>query len=52
VLTNGAFKQGTGKTIQTIAFIAHLRAEYQIYGPHLIVAPTSVAPNWVTEFEK
>lgn len=39
---------GLGKTIQTIAFIAQKAAE----GPILIVAPTSVCPNWTDEIAR
>jgi len=40
------------KTIQTIALIAHLACEREIWGPHLIVVPTSVMLNWEMEFKK
>ena len=36
---------GLGKTVQAIALLAH-RASF---GPSLVVAPTSVAPNWASE---
>lgn len=39
---------GLGKTVQTLAFL--LTQAHQ--GPTLIVAPTSVCPNWVTEAER
>ena len=39
---------GLGKTIQTIAFILAKANE----GPVLIVAPTSVCPNWVQEINR
>ena len=47
-----ADEMGLGKTIQTIALLAHLALEYQIWGPHLIVVPTSVMLNWEMEFKK
>ncbi|TGZ77678.1 hypothetical protein EX30DRAFT_398375 [Ascodesmis nigricans] len=52
--TNGilADEMGLGKTIQTIALIAHLACEKGIWGPHLIVVPTSVMLNWEMEFKK
>lgn len=52
--TNGilADEMGLGKTIQTIALLAHLASEYHIWGPHLIVVPTSVMLNWEMEFKK
>lgn len=52
--TNGilADEMGLGKTIQTIALLAHLAVEHAIWGPHLIVVPTSVMLNWEMEFKK
>ncbi|CAG2100825.1 unnamed protein product [Medioppia subpectinata] len=47
-----ADEMGLGKTIQTIALIAHLATEKGIWGPHLIVVPTSVMLNWEMEFKK
>ncbi|XP_041977772.1 helicase domino [Aricia agestis] len=46
-----ADEMGLGKTIQTIALLAHL-AERRDWGPHLVVAPTSVVLNWELEFKK
>lgn len=52
--TNGilADEMGLGKTIQTIALLAHLACENEIWGPHLIVVPTSVMLNWEMEFKR
>jgi len=52
--TNGilADEMGLGKTIQTISLLAHLAEEHEIWGPHLIVVPTSVILNWEMEFKK
>ena len=52
--TNGilADEMGLGKTIQTIALLAHLAEEHHVWGPHLIVVPTSVMLNWEMEFKK
>ncbi|KZF22110.1 hypothetical protein L228DRAFT_283293 [Xylona heveae TC161] len=52
--TNGilADEMGLGKTIQTIALLAHLACEHEVWGPHLIVVPTSVMLNWEMEFKK
>ena len=36
---------GLGKTLQTLALITHAKADT----PFLVVAPTSVVPNWVKE---
>ena len=46
-----ADEMGLGKTLQTISFLAHLRAK-GTWGPFLIVCPLSVLNNWMTEFEK
>lgn len=42
---------GLGKTIQTIAFLAHLY-EHGITGPFLVVCPLSTLANWISEFER
>ncbi|VDN04970.1 unnamed protein product [Thelazia callipaeda] len=47
-----ADEMGLGKTIQTIALFAHLACKEYIWGPHLIVVPTSVILNWEMEFKK
>lgn len=47
-----ADEMGLGKTIQTIALLAHLACDRGNWGPHLIVAPTSVMLNWEMEFKK
>ncbi|KZZ99140.1 helicase SWR1 [Moelleriella libera RCEF 2490] len=52
--TNGilADEMGLGKTIQTIALLAHLACYHQVWGPHLVIVPTSVMLNWEMEFKK
>lgn len=52
--TNGilADEMGLGKTIQTIALLAHLACQHQVWGPHLVIVPTSVMLNWEMEFKK
>lgn len=52
--TNGilADEMGLGKTIQTISLLAHLAEQYGIWETHLVIVPTSVILNWVTEFQK
>ena len=44
---------GLGKTVQTLAFLCHLR-ECGAWrdGPMLLLAPTSVVPNWLREAER
>jgi len=40
-----ADEMGLGKTIQTIAVLAHLACTKGIWGPHLIIVPTSIILN-------
>lgn len=47
-----ADEMGLGKTIQTIALLAKMALEMGIWGPHLVVVPTSVLENWEMEFKK
>ena len=47
-----ADEMGLGKTIQTISLLAHLAQHEGIWGPHLIVVPTSVMVNWEVELKK
>lgn len=42
---------GTGKTIQSIAFLAFLR-EQGLYGFNLVVCPLAVLYNWEAEFKR
>ena len=52
--TNGilADEMGLGKTIQTIALLGHLAEDHECWDTHLVIVPTSVILNWVTEFQK
>jgi helicase SWR1 len=52
--TNGilADEMGLGKTIQTISLLAHLACDHGVWGPHLVIVPTSVMLNWEMEFKK
>lgn len=52
--TNGilADEMGLGKTIQTIALLAYLAEQHGVWDTHLVIVPTSVILNWVTEFQK
>ncbi|MDB5439230.1 MAG: putative helicase [Caulobacteraceae bacterium] len=43
---------GLGKTVQTLAHLTALKAAGRWEGPALVVAPTSVLPNWATEAER
>lgn len=47
-----ADEMGLGKTIQTISLLAHLASSRCVWGPHLIVVPTSTMLNWEMEFKR
>ena len=47
-----ADEMGLGKTLQTISLLAYLAANKGIWGPHLIVVPTSTMLNWECEFKR
>ncbi|KAG2393435.1 hypothetical protein C9374_006966 [Naegleria lovaniensis] len=47
-----ADEMGLGKTIMTISLIAHLACTEKIWGPHLVVVPSSVLLNWEIEFKR
>ena len=47
-----ADEMGLGKTIQTISMIASLACDKGIWGPHLIVVPTTIIINWEMEFKR
>jgi superfamily II DNA or RNA helicase len=40
---------GLGKTLQALALMAHTRERRLTDAPYLVVAPTSVVPNWAAE---
>ncbi len=40
---------GLGKTVQALALMCHARHGDRAVGPFLVIAPTSVAPNWSSE---
>src|SRR3954468_15581685 len=42
---------GLGKTVQTLAFLEHLKNQDAL-GPTLIVVPTSLTYNWESETQK
>ena len=43
---------GLGKTVQTLAHIAAEKSAKRLDKPVLVVCPTSVLPNWMSEIEK
>ena len=47
-----ADEMGLGKTLQAISHILQVKAAPGAAKPTLVVAPTSVLPNWRAEFEK
>ncbi|KAK9136358.1 hypothetical protein Syun_015688 [Stephania yunnanensis] len=46
-----ADQMGLGKTIQTIAFLAHLKGN-GLDGPFLVIAPLSTLSNWMNEITR
>ncbi len=47
-----ADEMGLGKTLQTIALFAYLACCRGIWGPHLIIVPTSCMVTWEIEFKR
>ena len=47
-----ADEMGLGKTLQTIAFLAYLKFNLNVAGPHLVIAPLSVLSSWMTELKR
>jgi len=47
-----ADEMGLGKTIQTISLLASLACDKGVWGPHLIVVPTTIIMNWEVEFKR
>jgi DNA helicase INO80 len=47
-----ADEMGLGKTIQSIALLAHLAEKRNVWGPFLVVAPSSTLHNWYQEITK
>ncbi|CAJ1958026.1 unnamed protein product [Cylindrotheca closterium] len=47
-----ADEMGLGKTLQTISLLSYLASYKGIWGPHLVVVPTSVIINWETELKR
>ncbi|KAF7199569.1 transcript variant X2, partial [Nothobranchius furzeri] len=47
-----ADETGLGKTVQTVAYMAHLACQEGIWGPHLIVVRTCKLLSWELEFKR
>ncbi|XP_049849434.1 chromatin-remodeling ATPase INO80-like [Schistocerca gregaria] len=47
-----ADEMGLGKTVQTISLLVHLAEAKGIWGPFIVIAPTSTLPNWANEIRK
>ncbi|KAJ7994142.1 hypothetical protein DPEC_G00262840 [Dallia pectoralis] len=47
-----ADETGLGKTVQTVAYLAHLAGHEGIWGPHLVVVRTCKVLNWEMEFKR
>ena len=45
-------EMGLGKTVQTLSFLAYLKARRGIGGPHLIVTPLAVLHNGANESKR
>jgi SNF2-related domain len=49
---NILLQMGLGKTLQTISFLAYLRENRGVKGPHMVIVPKSVVGNWMREFKR
>ena len=47
-----ADEMGLGKTLQTISFLAHLKFNLGVSGPHLVICPLSVLSSWMSELKR
>ena len=47
-----ADEMGLGKTLQTISLLSYLASYKGIWGPHLIIVPTSCIVNWEVELKR
>ena len=47
-----ADEMGLGKTVMAIALLAHLAEAKGVWGPHLIIVPSSVLLNWEIEIKR
>ncbi|XP_024273165.2 E1A-binding protein p400 isoform X3 [Oncorhynchus tshawytscha] len=47
-----ADETGLGKTVQTVAYLAHLACQEGIWGPHLVVVRTCKILSWEMEFKR
>lgn len=45
-------EMGLGKTAQTIALLSLLATRDCIFGPHIIIVPSSIVYNWVIELQR
>lgn len=47
-----ADEMGLGKTVQSISVMAYLAEKHNIWGPFLVIAPSSTLHNWQQEIER
>ncbi|KJP89601.1 hypothetical protein AK88_00812 [Plasmodium fragile] len=47
-----ADEMGLGKTLQCISLLSYLAYHFNIWGPHLIIVPTSILINWEIELKR
>ncbi|MES1911358.1 MAG: hypothetical protein MHM6MM_003801, partial [Cercozoa sp. M6MM] len=47
-----ADEMGLGKTVQSAVYLEHLVRQWNVVGPHLVVAPLSTLPHWERTLRK
>ena len=47
-----ADEMGLGKTVQALAFLSYLAEQRNMWGPFLVVTPSSTLPNWADEVRR
>ena len=47
-----ADEMGLGKTVQALAFLSYLAEQRNMWGPFLVVTPSSTLPNWADEIRR
>ena len=52
MLSSPQLISGLGKTLQTISLLSYLACYKGIWGPHLIIVPTSCLVNWESEIKR
>jgi len=47
-----ADEMGLGKTVQALAFLSYLAEKRNMWGPFIVVTPSSTLPNWADEVRR